>query len=59
MTTQYITITTKKDYRELVKEVSRILNQLVYNDNLETLEIHKSKINTKHIRIKTLWQHWH
>ena len=54
MTTQYITITTKKDYRELVKEVSRIINQLVYSDNLDTIEIHKSKINTKHIRIKTL-----
>ena len=54
MTTQYITINNKKEYRELVKEISRILNQLVYSDNLDTIEIHKSKINSKHIRIKTL-----
>lgn len=54
MTTQYIIINTKKDYRELAKKVSRILNQLVYSDNLDTIEIHKSKINTRHIRIKTL-----
>ena len=59
MIIKYHTIEKKKDFYGMRTEIMRLLYALVFSDNIEEIEIHKSSHNSKKIRLTVKWLNWH